>query len=442
MEFIKIIHELWGRQNLKKVITNVSWLTFDTFFNLLVALFIGIWFARYLGPEQYGLYNYALAIIGLVAVFSGMGLNDILIREIVKNPSQKYIYIGSAFGLTLIGGIGAYLIAIAAVSVLEPANSIGRLLVSIMGLQLLFYSFGVINTWFASQVESKKMVLVRSISLLVVSGLKVYLIITEAPLIYFAWLVALGAVFTAVLSIMVYRLSREEILKWHFRLDYAKALLKDSWPLIFAGLSISVYMKIDQVMVGNILRENALGNYSAAVKLSEVWHFIPMVFVHSFYPSLIKYKQLDEKLYLKRLQILYYLMTWLAIAVASITTILSPYLIQLTFGSQFSDASGILRIYVWTAIPVFLGGASNSYLMIENLTKVALMRTSIGAAINILLNLILIPLMGLYGAALATLISYNFAVFSIIISKQTRNQSIMILNSLKIWNFKKYNGRV
>lgn len=435
--FYKQINSLWGRQNLQKVIKNISWLTFERAINLIYGLVIGVWFARYLGPEQYGLYNYALSIIVLLTIFSGLGLNDIVIREIVKNPQQKYTYLGSAFGLTLISSIGAYLIAIAAVSILEPGNQVIRILVSIMGLQLLFTSFVTINTWFASQVESKKIVLVRAIALIVVSGLKIYLIINEAPLIYFAWLLGLGAALFSVLMIMVYRLSREDILKWNFRLDCAKALIKDSWPLILAGLSISVYMKTDQVMVGNMLGETALGYYSAAVKLSEVLYYVPMVIVPSFYPSIIKYKLVSENLYLKRLQLLYLLMTWLAIPIALVISFLSPLILNISFGFQYIAASEIFVLYTWAAIPVYLGVASNSYLMTENMTKISFYRSVLGAVVNIMLNWLLIPMIGLKGAAFATLISQSLTIVSLLFFNKARFQFILIVKSFLPWSFKK-----
>lgn len=440
MDYLKKIISQWLRGNTKKIAINISWLSFDKAFHMLIALSLGIWFARYLGPEKFGTFSYALSITSLLALFASLGLNNIVIREIVKTPEKKNELIGSAFISKVLGGVFAYILCIVIINIIEPDDIFIRLLVVILGVQLILLAFEVIELWFKSQVDSKKAVIAKSSSVLLISAVKVYLILTEASLISFAYLTTVGSILTALSLVIIYQIDGEKVIKWKFSLPVVKSLLKDSWPLIFAGMSISVHMKIDQIMVGNILGEKALGNYAVAVKLTETWFFLPIVIVASVYPSMIKYKEYCEILYLKRFQQLYIIMTWIAITIAVPTSFLSSSLINLLFGVQYSEASSVLFLYVWSAVPIFLGVASGSYLMIENYSKVSLYKTVLGAASNVILNLLLIPILGLTGAAISTLISHSIATIYIIFLKSTRQQAIMMLKSFIPWQLFKKEG--
>ena len=438
MEFKKTLDTLRSRSNLRKILNNITWLTFDKAFHLIIGLLVGIWFARYLGPEKYGTFNYALSIIALFNVFTTLGLNNIVIREIVKKPDSKHTYLGTAFAMMFCGGIFAYFASLVAISIIEPDNNLVNWLVAIMGFQLIMNSMKVIEVWFQSQVLSKNTVFAKSVSLLLVSIIKVYLIVVNAPLLSFAYLTAAGSLLTALFLFITYKYNGQSVRKWNIDFSVGKKLLSDSWPLIFAGLSVSVYMKIDQVMVGNMLGEYALGNYSVAVKLTDIWYFIPTVIVASVYPSIIRYKETSKEIYMKRLQQLYYLMTWSAIAIALLITFFASFIINLLFGIQYSEASNVVIYHVWSAVPVFLGVAVGSFMAAENLTRISMYMNILGAIVNVICNLLLIPIFGLIGASIATLISYCFATFFRFFIPETKQQAIMMFRSFLPWKFMQY----
>jgi len=181
-------------------------------------------------------------------------------------------------------------------------------------------------------------------------------------------------------------------------------LLRDSWPLILSGMVISIYMKIDQVMIKEMLGAQQVGHYAAAVKLSEAWYFIPMAITSHVFPAIINAKKQSEELYYQRLQKLYNLMVWLAVAIALPTTFLAPWVIRVLYGEAFLPAAGVLSIHIWASVFVFLGVASGKWFLCENYIKKNFYRTLFGMVINAVLNLILIPLYGIYGAAVATLL--------------------------------------
>jgi O-antigen/teichoic acid export membrane protein len=191
----------------------------------------------------------------------------------------------------------------------------------------------------------------------------------------------------------------------YFKLSVARQLLKDSWPLIFSSLVVMVYMRIDQIMIKEMLGDYEVGIYSAAVRLSEAFYFIPMIMTASLFPAILNAKNQSDELYKIRLQRMYTFMVWLAIVIALPMTFLSDWLILSLFGQAYQEAGHVIVVHVWSSVFVFLGVAFSRYLVVENLTKIIFQRTLFGAVVNILLNVLLIPKYGVLGAALATLLS-------------------------------------
>jgi O-antigen/teichoic acid export membrane protein len=170
-------------------------------------------------------------------------------------------------------------------------------------------------------------------------------------------------------------------------------------------------MRLDQIMLGNLVSDEAVGNYSAAVRLSEVWYLFPNIICSSVFPSIIKARQEDVHAYHVKLQQLYTLMAWAGIAVSVAVTFVSGPLTALFYGAQYGRAAHILTIHIWTGVFVFLGIASGQYLIIENLGRIAFYRTLAGLLVNLILNFLLIPLYRETGAAVATLLSQACAAY-------------------------------
>jgi O-antigen/teichoic acid export membrane protein len=153
----------------------------------------------------------------------------------------------------------------------------------------------------------------------------------------------------------------------------------------------------------------SVGQYAAAVRISEAWYFIPVIIVGSLYPAIVNAKQVSEKLYLDRLSSLYFVMFYMAVAVSVVSSLLSGVFVQTLFGAAFSQSSGVLMIHIWASIFVFVGVSSDKWLLTEGLQIYSAINGLLGAILNIALNLVLIPRIGIQGAAWATLISYAFS---------------------------------
>lgn len=395
-----------------------------------VGLFVSIWVARYLGPEQFGTLNYAIAFVVLFTAFSTLGLDGIVVRGIVHDPDSANEVLGSTFVLKLIGGVVALALTVTIISMIRPEDNLTRWLVGIIAAGMIFQAFDAIDFWFQSQVLSKFTVIAKSTAFVLANIGKVILILTGASLIAFAWIALAEIVMGAMGLIIVYRTRGYALLKWRVRLGRAKSLLKDSWPLIFSVIFVMIYMKIDQIMLGEMVGNEAVGIYSAAVRLSEAWYFIPTAIAASVFPAIIEAKKISEKLYNSHLQKLYNLMTWMAVSIALPVTFFAGYIIQILYGEKYAGAGTVLAIHIWAGVFVFLSVASGRYLLTENYTRLFFFRNSIGAAVNILLNFALIPKYGINGAAIATFVSYSLVVFSMAFVRETRHQSMMILKSL------------
>lgn len=405
------IKSLQNNQGFIKYFKNTSWLLSEKIFRLAVSLFVGVWVARYLGPENFGLFSYAQSFVGLFITIATLGLDGIIVRELVNDQTRRDQLVGTGLILKLMGAIGVLILLAVAIQFTSNDNYT-NFLVFIIASSTIFQSFNVIDFYFQSKVLSRFVVYANLVSLFLSSIAKIILIFLEAPLIAFAWVVLFDSFILACGLIYFYlKHSTLRIQRLTFKFEVAVSLLKDSWPLILSGIVISIYMKIDQVMIKEMIGSNAVGQYSAAVKLSEAWYFIPMVISSSMFPAILNAKKKSLSLYHARLQNLYDLLVWMAVIIAIPMTFLSDWLINLLYGEQFYQAGGVLMIYIWASVFVFLGVVSNKWYISENLQKFAFYRSLTGAVLNITLNYILIPLYGIYGAAFSTLISQAFASY-------------------------------
>ncbi|MFC1462583.1 flippase [Verrucomicrobiota bacterium] len=424
--------DLHGDEGIQKIATNVAWLVFDYALRLGVSFLVLVWLARHLGPRDFGAYSYALALITLLAAVATLGLNTIAVRDIVKHPEQKHEILGTAFMLKILGGIVGILLAFTVATMAKPgeSNAVLRSMVVIISFGFLFRSMDVVDIWFQSQVLSKYTVIARSAASLLANVLRVVLIVRNAPLVAFAWMALIEIGSEGLALLVAYRAAGGRVSRWRTVAATGRRLFADSWPLALAGLAVAAYMRIDQVMLGQLLGDRSVGIYSASVRLAALWYFIPNALVPSVFPAIIRARQVDPETYRVRMQALYGILALISICVALIVTMARGPIVSLLYGADYQEAAGVLGLHIWAGLFVSLGVASQRFLLAENLAKVASVRTFLGCATNILLNALLIPPMGIRGAAVATLASYAIATFSIGLHRDGRPQALMMLKSV------------
>lgn len=393
---------------------------------MMAGLLVGIWVARYLGPSQFGLFSYAVAFAAIFSSIAKLGLDSVIVRDLVHEPSQRDLYLGTAFWLKLIGAI-AMLGIIGIAMQFTSSDRTTKLYIFIIASGALFQSIEVVDFYFQSQVLSKFVSICKLTQLLISSLIKLYLIFVSSDLFWFVMVSLLDQIILAVSLWLAYRYQKIGAFFWHFDCAMTKKLLLDSWPLILSGLAVTLYMRIDVVMLQQMIGDREVGIYAAATRISEIWYFFPSIIVASVSPAIINAHRLDSVRYLRRLKQLYFFMFWLAISIALPISLLAASIVNVLFGNEFAEAAPVLAIHLWAAIAVFLGVASSQYLLVEKLLKISFYRTLIGLFCNIVLNLLLIPSMGAKGAAIATVISYFVATFSVVFFRNSRSHTIYLL---------------
>lgn len=434
---IENLSKFKSRSGLRAIITNTGWLFTDRILRMGASLVVGVWVARYLGVQQYGLFNYALAFVSLFSPIFTLGLDEVVVRHIVRQSSNKEEILGTTFWLKLLGGIASVLLAVSTMFFLGEHETLKIWLVAILAMAGIFRAADTIEVWFQSQVQSKYTVIAKNTAFILNSVIKIALILTKAPLLAFAWVTLAEFAMSAIGLLIVYQVKGSSLWLWRWSFSAAKTLLKESLPLIFSGFAILIYMKIDQVMLGQMIGNSEVGIYSAAVRVSEIWYFIPGAIVSSVAPSIYAVKEKSESLYYQRIGQLLSLMTCISLVIALPMSFLSDKIIMVMFGSGYAEAGAILAVHIWTSLFVFMGLATSPWFIAEGLNHVSLGKTLFGAILNIVLNLLLIPKYAGLGAAIATIISQAAAAF-VCNAFDQRTQKIFKIQVRSLLPFYKY----
>ena len=399
-----------ARPGLRKYFANTSWLLGERVIRMVVSLFVGIYVTRFLGPERFGILSYVLSFVLLFSPLLHLGHREIIVLDLIKSPEKRDLILGSAILLRLGGAVllgGGVSVGIQFVENDQQT----LLMIGIISVGIMFQSWELVDYYFQSQVQSKYTVWAQTIQLIVVSLCKLALIFWQASLFWFVLVFSIEYVILAILYLIMYiwRVGWFPIRRCN--LKYTQKLLKNSLPLLFSTIAIMIYMKIDQIMLKELVGPASVGIYSAAVKLCEVWYQFPVLVAGSYYPAIIGAKVNNSELYNSYLQKLYSFLVWGAIAIAIPTTLFSDWIIHNLYGNEFAKSVVILQIYAWASVFVFMGVANHKWLLIENCQKYILLTTLLGMVINIVCNIILIPLYGASGAAVASLISFGIGSY-------------------------------
>ncbi len=425
------------KKGISKYVLNTSWLLGSKIYRMGLALVVTVWMARYLGPEQFGVFSYALSFVSLFSVLISLGLENIIVREVLNHPDEDSTIITSGLMLRCIGGIlfisSTMLIIISS----KPGDVLTQTLVLIFSIGYLFKIFDVLRYWFEAHIKAKFSAGMEIVAFTISVSLKIVLIVFKAPLIYFAWAVSVEAMVMAV-GLLFLWFNRKTSLLNHFKPNWIKAryLIKEAWPLILAGALYTIYSKIDQIMLGEMIGNQSVGVYAAAVRLSEGWFFIPTVIASSLYPTMINAKNLSRDLYLERTQHLLNLMAVIGVGAAILIGVLAFPIIDLIFGSEYKTSAMILVVHIWGGVFLAISGISYRYLVAEGLQKYSFYRGLTGLIVNIAMNLWLIPLYGIMGAAIATVASQFMALYFFNVSNpRTRELFFMQSKALSLVEF-------
>jgi len=428
---LKNKYTYWSNHSgFRRYFANTSWLFAEKIFRMSMGLFVGIWVARYLGPEQFGLFSYTQSFVALFTAFSTLGLDGIVVRGLVKDQKKRDVLLGTAFGLKLIGAILVFILLFMGVQ-LTSNDQYTNILIFVIASSVIFQSFNVIDFYFQSKVLSKFVTWANVVMLFLSSIIKIILILNNAPLIAFAWMVVFDSIVLAMGLLYFYFHTDLSIKNWKFTIDQAKWLLKDSWPLILASIALTIQAYIDQVMLKEIIGSKEVGYYSVAIKLIGFFGFIPMLLRKSLSPAIIEAKDISYDLYQNRLLNFYRLNFLLFLIIAIPIFIFAEQIIILFFGIEYQNAGILLSFLAIRLLFANMGVARGVYILTENLFKFSLFTMIIGTITNVVLNYLWIEKYGAKGAIVATIFSFFVTTFLIdIFYSKTRGNAFLQARSM------------
>ena len=415
---------------LKNIFENSMWQIGEKIITMIFSVFVTSIVARYLGTEDYGFVNYIISIVMLFTTFSTLGMEKITIKDIIEREESEERILGTSFYIRLIGGIVLIFISQITIYILDEKNMLAQLLGLLMGLCMIFRAYEVIEYYLQSQMKLKTISIIRFCSTFFVAILRILVVIFDWGIVGFTATYLFDAIIVAVLLKIWYK--KRKKLKFKFSLEYAKRILSKCWYVAISGLMVTLYMRIDQVMLGSMLdNKTENGIYSAAVRIAEIWYFVPTAIISAFQPAIVMKKKHSEEQYEKTMQRLYDIVAIVGIAFGILITLFGDIAVQILYGDEYKGATSILKISVWAGLFATLGTARSVWLVNENLQKYSLIYTSVGCVTNIVLNYFLIPKIGAKGAAIATLIAqFVTNVLALVPFKKTRKSSAMILKSI------------
>ena len=414
-----------------KYFKNTSWLFAEKILRMVVGLLVGIWVARYLGPDKFGLLSFAHSFVGLFTIFATLGLDEIVVRELVKDESRRDSLVGTTFWLKLFGAFLVLLVLAFAINF--TSNDVDtHILVFIIASATIFQSFNIVDFYFQSKILGKFVAYANFISLFISTILKIALILSHASLLAFAWVVLFDSFVLACGFIYFFlKHSTFRIKYLIFHKSTAIDLLKDSWPLIFSGGVLMIQARIDQVMIKEMLGSLEVGYYSVAMRLIEAVAFIPMLLKSSLYPSIQSAKIQSKALYQDRLLNFYRLNFLFFLVLAIPIFIFAEPIIVLLFGIEYQPAGVLLALLSIRLFFANMGVARGTYILTENLMKFSMLTMILGTIVNIYLNYVLIPYYGSRGAIVATIVSFFTTIYLVdIFYSKTRHNVILQVKSI------------
>jgi PST family polysaccharide transporter len=369
------------------------------------SLLVGTLVARYLQPSAFGMLNIATAIYMLFNTASNLGLDYLVVRDVVLHPEGNHEVLGTAFWLKAIASVITTLAAVVFTWATHRADHVLILMVALLSVAAITQAFDVIDYFFQAKTLSRRTVIPKLFMFVVVNGLRLAGVFRHASVLFFVIIAAAEIVLGEVALLVSYRYFPHGLPPWKLSRKRARKLLRDGLPLVVASLLVMIYMRTDQILLAHYLGDRSVGLYSAAVRLSEVWYAIPVLICNSVMPKLLPSFVSNRPLYYARLQVVYNLMVLVSVILALGTLLVGHSVVGMLFGAAYGQSAPILSIHIWTGVFVFVGVLGGQQMVHEGLTIIEMRRALLGAVINVVLNILLIPRFGIAGSAYATLMA-------------------------------------
>lgn len=417
-----------------RFISNTSWILAGQVVKMIISLFVSLLTARYLGPSNQGVITYVASYISFFTSLIGLGLNGVIIHEFVNHQEDEGKILGTAIVLRFASSVISFVAFIALIYCIDSNDNTIITVAFLQAIQLPFLCLDTINYWYQAKLLSKYPTIVQTIAYVITSAYKVYLLCAGNNVLWFAFAVTLDIIVMAILYLAIYLKHKTQ--KLGFSGIIAKRLLKSGLPFILANIMVVIYGQMDRIMIKQMLGSTTeVGLYSTAIAVCSIIGFIPSAILDSARPLIAEAKKADEEKYKLRFRQLVAGLMWVCFLYSAFITVFSKPLLNLMYGDAYIGANICLKIAVWYTAFSYIGSARSFWLICENKKRYVFYFSALGAALNLILNLILIPVMGINGAALATLVTQIMANFIIpLLFKDTRDYGRAIICGITLRN--------
>ena len=410
----------------KSVFQNAGWIIGCKIMQSLINLVIGMITARYLGPSNYGVISYVASIVAFAMPIMQLGLKHTLVREFVKYPEKEGMILGTAMVLNIISSIVCMIGSVAFVMIADAGETETVLVCALYSFSLLFNATEMTQYWFQAKLLSKFPSVAALAAYIVVSCYKIYLLVTQKGVVWFAFSNAIDYLLISVILLIIYKKIANQRLSVDWRLG--KELLSRSKYYIIPSLMVMIFQHTDRIMIKLMVGEAETGFYSAALTCIGITGFVFSAIIDSARPVILEEKENNRELYEKRVIQLYSIITCLSLAQSIGMTLLAKPLVVLLYGAEYAEAAGILAISVWYITFGHYGSVRNIWILAEDKQKYLTGINVAGAAANVLLNLCLIPIWGAAGAAVASIATQFFTnvIIGFVLKPIRRNNALML----------------
>lgn len=387
-----------------KVLTNISWLVGGRIIQMIFSFVVGILTARYLGPGNYGLVNYGSVYTGIFTSISSLGLNSIVVKELIDQPEKQGETLGTIIGLKFAASTLSLMAVFALTSIIDKGNNITIQVVILCSVGLIFQAFTTFEFWFQSKLQSKVSAIATMVAYIIVSAYRIVLLVKNCSVQWFAVATSIDYLCIALILYIFYKKNSGS--KLSFSLSRAKKMLPQSYYFILSSLMVAIYGNTDKFMLKHILKdEMEVGYYATAVTICSMWTFVLQAVIDSFYPMIMKLHHANYVQYKKRNIQLYAIVFYLSLIVSVVIMFLGEFGIRLLYGESYLGAIMPLKIVTWYTAFSYLGVARNGWMVCENKQKYLKYIYISAALLNVFVNFVFIPKFGASGAAMASLIT-------------------------------------
>lgn len=413
---------------MRKVFENSSWLLIDKISKLFPGILVLALLARHLGPRVFGIWNYTIAFSAIMGSIAVLGMDKLVIKELMAADEEHSRIVSTIAFMRLLAAMLCMGVSIFLVHRMNP-DPVYLLCIIFTSFTVLFQSFDVMDGFYQVSNSLKTAIVPKVVVFLLFCMFKCIAIFYDAPLLTFLWLSLLELATTYVWILGRYTLHYAPLSLRQVNFRMARRLLGDSWMLIMANLLVVLFMKVDNILLNILATPEELGNYVVAVRISELWYALPTVVSTAMLPMLFRKKEEDQAAYLHVLGRWLRISCLISVLLAIVISMSAGMLMQLLYGAAYATAAGILRIHIWSAIPVFMMMVMVQYLFVEGKYKLYLYSNMISLVLNIVINLVLIPRMGGKGAAIATVVAY-FGVYIMMVAQDKSKQAWLLTRKL------------